>query len=331
MPRISTRTVSFLLLAGAAFGAFLPARASARDVVERFDFDLTGGYRTDRIDWNIAGDLDGGNPNVLSELTWEDLESYQVSAQGKLIMANKRFPFGGMLRGGVSFGDINSGANQDSDYSGDGRTGEYSRSNNRADSGNVWDGSLGGGVIFFNHSRTFSLAPAVGFSYHEQNLTIHDGYQTLNDPANTPVSLTGQIPAVGPIAGLNSNYEAQWRTGWLGLDVEYMPAPFFDIHGKAEFHSGKYEAEADWNLRSNFQHPKSFRHTTNKATGVVAGVGIRAGHPNLFFTIDYLYQKWQAEDGVDRTYFSDGTTSDTRLNEVNWEAASINAGMTVRF
>lgn len=331
MPRMISRTVPALLLASAALLAFLPAQASARDVVERFDFDVTGGYRVDQLDWNIAGDLNGYDPDVLSELTWKDLESYQVSARGKLIMANNRFPFGGMVRGGFSYGDIRSGDNQDSDYNGDGRTREFSRSNNRADNGNVWDASLGGGVVFFNRSRTFSLTPVAGFSYHEQNLTIHDGFQTLNDPANTPSSLVGDIPPVGPVAGLNSTYDAQWRSGWLGVDVEYLPVPFFDVHGTVEFHSGKYEAEADWNLRSDLQHPKSFRHTSDNATGVVAGVGFRAGSPNLFFTMDYQYQKWQADEGIDRTYYSDGTVWDTKLNEVNWEASSINAGMTVRF
>jgi hypothetical protein len=320
-----------LLLAGAALIAFLPARASARDVIDHFDLDVTGGKRVDQLDWNVAGDFDGHNPDVLSELTWKDLESYQVSARGKLVMANNRFPFGGMVRGGFSYGEINSGTNQDSDYNGDGRTHEFSRSNNRADSGNVWDASLGGGVVFSNRSRTFSLAPVAGFSYHQQNLTIQDGYQTMNDPASTPSSLAGGVPALGPIAGLNSTYDAQWRSGWLGVDVDYNPAPFFDLHATAEFHSGKYEAEADWNLRTDLQHPRSFRHTSDNATGVVSSIGMRAGSPKLFLTVDYQYQKWQADNGLDRTYFSDGTVWVTKLNEVNWEASSINAGVTVRF
>jgi len=170
-----------------------------------------------------------------------------------------------------------------------------------------------------------------GFSYHEQNLTIKDGNQTLNDPDSTPSSLTGLIPAVGPITGLNGTYETSWRSGWLGVDVGYMPAPFFELHGAVELHAGKYEAEADWNLRSDLQHPQSFRHTSDKAAGVVTSVGMRAGGPNLFFAVDFQYQKWRVEDGLDRTYFSDGTIGVTKLSEVNWETSTINAGVTVRF
>lgn len=327
MPRISKRTVP-ALLASAAFIAFLPAQAAARDVLDRFDLDLTAGYRVDQLDWNIAGDINGGSPNILSELTWEDLKSYQVSARGKAVMVNPRFPFGGTVRGAFSYGDIYSGVNQDSDYDGDGRTREFSRSNNQADEGEVWDASLGGGVVFFNRSRTFSIAPLVGFSVHAQNLTIHDGYQTLNDPANTPAGVS--VPPVGPVAGLDSTYETEWRSGWLGIDVHYIPAPFFDLHATAEVHSGKFEAEADWNLRTDLEHPRSFRQKAD-ATGFVAGIGMRAGGPRLFFTMDFQYQKWQAEDGEDRTYKSNGTIGVTRLNEVNWEASSINGGMTVRF
>lgn len=328
MPRISKRTVP-AFLASAAFLAFLPAQAAARDVLDRFDLDLAAGYRVDQLDWNIAGDINGGSPNILSELTWEDLESYQVSARGKVVMVNPRFPFGGMLRGTFSYGDIYSGTNQDSDYLGDGRTYEFSRSNNLADDGNVWDASVGGGVVFSNRSRTFSIAPVVGFSYHEQNLTIHDGYQTLNDPASTPAGVS--VPPVGPVAGLDSTYDAEWRSGWLGVDIDYIPAPFFDLHATAEFHSGKFEAEADWNLRTDLEHPRSFRHTAEDAVGFVAGIGMRAGGPRLFFTVDFQYQKWQAEDGEDRTYLSDGSIGVTRLNEVNWEASSITGGVTARF
>jgi len=49
------------------------------------EFVFTGGYRSDDLDFNIAGDINGNNPNIISELTWEDLESYQVKFQGSLV------------------------------------------------------------------------------------------------------------------------------------------------------------------------------------------------------------------------------------------------------
>ena len=316
MSRLFIKTAP-IFLASAALLVTLPAPASARELLERSEFALTGGYRVDRLDWNIAGDINGKNPDVLSELTWNDLKSHQLSARGKMILLNDQMPFGRVLRLGASYGEIYAGANQDSDYDGNGRTQEFSRSNNQADSGKVWDGSAGVGLVFFNQARTLALTPLVGYSLHAQNLTMTDGYQT--------------VPGLGPFAGLHSTYETKWRSDWLGLDLDYIPSPYFDLHGGVEVHSGKYRADADWNLRSDLAHPRSFSHTSDSATGLVANIGVRTGGDNVFLTLDYSYQKWQAKDGVDRTYFLDGTVRDTKLNEVNWQASSINTGVTVRF
>jgi hypothetical protein len=37
-------------------------------------FDLSAGYRRDKLAWHIAGNLQGTNPNGRSELTWSDLD-----------------------------------------------------------------------------------------------------------------------------------------------------------------------------------------------------------------------------------------------------------------
>jgi hypothetical protein len=49
------------------------------------EFIVTGGYRVDDLNWNIAGDINGNNPNIISELTWDDLESYQLKFQGRFV------------------------------------------------------------------------------------------------------------------------------------------------------------------------------------------------------------------------------------------------------
>ena len=75
------------------------------------EFVITGGYRADNLDFNIAGDINGNNPNIISELTWDDLESYQLKFQGSLV-----WPDIIALRGSVNYGWIYDGKNQDSDY-----------------------------------------------------------------------------------------------------------------------------------------------------------------------------------------------------------------------
>ena len=87
------------------------------------DLELVGGYRLDDLDWSIAGNLNGTNPNIVSELTWSDLESYQLKLGGKGTIDRVFY-----LRGSAAFGWVLSGDVQDSDYNGDDRTQEFSRS-----------------------------------------------------------------------------------------------------------------------------------------------------------------------------------------------------------
>lgn len=301
---------------------FLPANSFARDRLASFDLEVNGGKRTDQLDWNIAGTIAGTSPNVLSELTWKDLEINEVSAKAKIVMVNNKVPFGGMVKGSIHYGEIQSGENQDSDYLTDNRTNEFSRSNNRSDWGEVWDSKVGGGLVFMSKNKIFSMAPLIGYSFHLQNLKIHDGYQTIYVP--DPL-------LEGPISGLNSSYDGEWQTGFVGLDLEFKPSANFEVYGGVELHAGQYEAEANWNLRGDLRHPVSFTHQSDEATGVVTNVGLRVGLKNILLNAEMRYRKFQAEDGTAKTYKDDGTIPATRLNEVNWESISVGGGITVRF
>ncbi len=280
---------------------------------ERGSFAVTLGQRTDNLDWNIAGNLSGTNPNILSELEWKDLSIFQLKVAGNGTIKETFF-----LRGAFDMGFIYAGENQDSDYSCDDRRCEFSRSNNKADSGSVWDAAVGGG--FKNtvalKGGAFTFIPLIGYSQHNQNLKITDGYQT--------------IPATGAFGGLNSSYKARWRGPWAGLDLGYGRS-VFSLTGTFEYHVVSYHAEADWNLRTDFAHPKSFEHNAN-GTGYIAALGadyrLKRGW-GVFAGLDYL--EFKTGSGIDRTYFSDGTIADTRLNEVNWSSYSFNAGFRRRF
>ena len=308
-----------------------PHSSMARDRMDSLDLEMNIGSRVDQFDWNIAGDSYGNNPNVLSELTWENLEIAEVNGKGRLIMINNHAPFGGMAKVKVNYGEIQSGDNQDSDYEFDNRIGEWSRSNNRADDGSVFDFTTGAGLVFRSRSGKVMVSPLAGYSYHAQYLTIHDGYQTisLDNPFST--STAYDPPPAGPFAGLDSTYDAVWNSGWIGVDLELSPARFLEIHGFVELHSAEYRAEANWNLRSDLEHPVSFKHESNEAAGVVTGIGAKFGNGPLLVNLDLLYQKWQAKDGIDIFYLNDGKTSTSLLNEVNWESFSVSAGLTVRF
>jgi len=283
------------------------------------DFTFSAGYRVDNLDWNIAGDAGGNNPNILSELTWDDVESYQVKIRGDLVWPNII-----ALRGLADYGWIFDGDNQDSDYLGDNRTWEWSRSNNKSDDGDVWDVSLAVGYPFRTGREVIStITPLAGYSHHEQNLKITDGFQT--------------IPALGPFPNLDSSYETEWRGPWIGIDLNFKAAEIktlahrFETYFSYEYHWADYKAEADWNLRDDFKHPKSFEHDTD-GNGWIIRAGFNVvlqRHVALNFNFDY--QDWSLDDGTDKVYFADGTIAKTRLNEVNWTSYSLGMGLSVRF
>ncbi len=283
------------------------------------DIRLLGGYRKDDFDWNIANDITGvSTPNILSELTWSDLKMTQIKAEGDMIWWD-RFVIDGM----ISSADIYEGDNQDSDYDGDDRTLEWSRSNNKSRDGQAfdWSSALGYRVPVgpdndFLAAEDVILTALAGYSRHELDLIITDGFQS--------------IPATGPFSSLHSSYWAEWDGPWAGFKLEGKKNRIFGAF-RFEYHWADYYGSANWNLRSDFQHPKSFEHT---ADGYGLVFRLAAGyHVTDRWTLDFCsdIQDWETNAGIDRTFFSNGLTMETRLNEVNWQSKAFMFGSTYKF
>ena len=299
-----------------SFTAAAPVNSPASQVFDltsrQSKFILSAGYRVGDLDWNIAGDTTGENPNILSELTWSDLEIYQVKLSN-VTMIPKRVYF----RGSLAYGWITGGENQDADFNGDNRTLEWSRSNNKTKDDNVLDASLGIGYPFTFGQGKFRISPLIGYSYHKQNLRITDGCQT--------------IPPTGSFQGLDSTYDAEWSGPWVGLDLMFKLNEKHNLFAEIEYHWADYYAEANWNLRSDYAHPKSFEHDAD-GDGIIILMGwtyLFHGRWALDVTVDY--QSWSTDHGIDRVFFASGTTAETRLNEVNWESYAAMIGLAYHF
>lgn len=276
-----------------------------------FELFLKTGYRKDKLNWNEAG----GSVNILSELKWENLKIAQICAAARL-----NFYSDWSLRGTFAYGSIQSGSNQDSDYNGNNRTLEFSRSNNKG-GGKVRDGSIGLGRTLRLVNRvgknSLSISPLVGLSIHQQYLKMTDGFQT--------------IPATGSYSGLNNSYDAQWQGPWAGVDTLMEWGGNWSLTATAEYHWARYSAKANWNLRSAFSHPVSFVHTAN-GQGVLLAVGstyLVSKDWRVGFSVEA--QQMSTGAGIDQTFFSDGTVGYYPLNGVNWESTSYNLGMVYQF
>lgn len=292
----------------------------------QIELSLTTGLRTDQLDWSIAGN----GINVLSELEWSDVESYQVSLGGGIQFQNNVY-----LRGGFNYGWIDDGTVRDSDYGLDNRTAEWSRSISETTGDEVWDLSAGGGYSFYFLQDRLSVTPLIGLSYHKQNLRIQNGNQVV-----TGVNPFGgsNPPPVGPLSSaLNSTYFARWFGPWAGVDLRYKPkmrlpsTRAMELRFSLELHWADYYGEGNWNLRSTFQHPKSFEH---EADGYGISMTVQwllnlKEHWDITVTVNY--QDWSTDSGIDRKFLAAGGTSTTRLNEVNWESTSVMVGAVFRF
>jgi hypothetical protein len=142
---------------------------------------------------------------------------------------------------------------------------------------------------------------------------------------------------IGPFSGLDSSYDADWYGPWIGLEGAFydrranLAASRQEIFGGVELHYAYYDARANWNLRGDFAHPVSFKQESDGYGGVLY-IGYKFFfHPRWSLNFIGKYQRWETKPGTHTFLWSDGTSSDTRLNEVNWESVAVTAGVTCRW
>lgn len=284
---------------------------------------LSMGYRRDQLDWNLAGNLQGQNPNVAFEMTWEDLEIYQIKSQNRIQLDG---PFS--IDASVAFGLIQDGQSQESEFSMDNRQNEFLRSLSRSDDGYTLDLSLGlGYTLFLVKDADFweldqiGLTLLGGYSGHVQSLTRTDGVQTID---------TNDFYGLGSFAGLDSGYDTRWIGPWLGLELFGKKDKYFS-NIRLDYHWADYDAEGNYNLRNDLNHPKSYSHEA-KGKGLVANVVLGMDLNSLWqLSLNTEWQNWSTGDGIDRLYYSDGSTQETVLNEVNYTSFAMMMAATYKF
>jgi len=314
------------LVSAATFGSGLIKAATVH---------VHSGYRVDELDWSISGTVAGTDPNILSELIWNDVEIFETQFDYTVGFGPRHRPESvAELRVMSGIGVIYDGGNRDSDYAGDDRTLEFSRSNNATDAGTVYDLSAAAGVRFFWDRANMTLIPLLGYSWHRLELTMTDGVQTVADQgiaddffAPTIVA----VPDLGPFSGLDSRYNVEWYGPYLGLEIRLQPQDNWELRAFYEYHRGDYFAEADWNLRINLAHPVSFRHWAD-GEGQKVGVDFRYQfHRHWSAGVRSSYQHWEADPGIDVTYFPDGTASRTGFNGANWSSLTYHLSLAYSF
>lgn len=280
---------------------------------------VSSGYRQDDLDWSIAGS--SGGPNIAEELTFDTLRSIEFGVDTYIESCS-----GLVLNGELSIGFIVDGDNRDSDYLGDNKTLEFSRSMNSSDGDYLLDVSMSVGQAFTVPWVGVRLVPLVGFAFHRQRVTITDGVQVISP-----------IPSMnGPIEGLDSWYQADWYGGWAGGTIDFRLFRCVGISVGGKYHwSQTFRGEGLFNLRSDAED--DFIQTAAADGITVFGALSYCLDCGWIVGLSGKYRDWTSDSGQHRTFITTPGTNligifmDTPFNGANWQSYSVSFSVATEF
>lgn len=283
----------------------LPFFVHAQDADGRLIAAVYSGYQTEDFHWSIAGTINGTNPNVYSELKWKKVGGAVLGAEASFKIWRQLSVTGAYSRSFTSSGTVN-----DTDYGMDNRYGPVYNGNFSSDKGYTEAWRLGLAYNVFDN-RWINIIPGAGYGINRQDLYLVDH--------------TGQF------SNLNSSYATKWQGLYVSALVIVKPVKRISASAWARYNQVNYNAAADWNLITQFQHPVSYRHTAS-GYGVETGGLISVKIINhLKFNLGASYFSWQTGNGTDQLYLTDGQVDKTQLNEVVRHGLRGTAGLMVVF
>jgi hypothetical protein len=255
------------------------------------------GTGTERASWNFAaGD---GNPNVLSELHFRSATSI-VGVLGARYVSPAW-----SIGGEVMYGGLTGGTVQDDDFAANNRQGLFSRSLSAVDGHYVLGlkASVDSALWRTERGEVWLLT---AIRYHEQRFRLTNGVQV--------------VPATGGFARpLNTMFDARWYGLEIGTrgTLRLWQTPFWLQASASWLPLVRYDARGWWNLRADFEQDPSF---SQKAVGwgwsTDIGLAYRFSE-QVQFGSGWRILQFQARDGTDTTFFSDGVAKSTKLNEAH--------------
>ncbi len=278
---------------------------NAQHIDQKLQLSFSTGYQREDFHWSIAGNTNGQNPNVLSELKWKNVSGEDYSAALQWNFWRNITLFAAYSRQNIRSGTVN-----DMDYNADNRTQPVYTGNFSDNKGNITAWSAGAGYMLFNN-RLFSLIPFVGYGNSAQYLYL--------------VDLSGQFP------DLNSTYEAHWNGPFIKVHSSLKIWRALKLTADVTYNQVNYSAQGDWNLITTFQHPVSYSHDA-KGYGINGNARLVYNLTrNIAVSAGYNYFNWQTGNGNDMLYLTSGQQDKTRLNGVFRNGFEIVGGVVLAY
>lgn len=258
----------------------------AQETKKTFSITLEPNVQLHQLQWSIAGNMNGTNPNVYSELEWNHIVSsaLRMNLHAKI---HDRIYFEMQCNQGVTL----RGTATDTDYTGDNRTNVvfFAKVQSKTGSTTSLSSALGYNLI---SKPAYQLKIGGGYILERQNLFLTDDNS------------------------LNSNYLTNWSGPLIKTEQQFnvFNRTFFTVAGS--YAQTNYRARANWNLIESLQHPVSFRHKA-KGFGVEGSAELKI-HLTSSWTAGFGTSAcyWSTGKGIDELYLVDGTVQRTRLNDV---------------
>ncbi len=261
------------------------------------------GYPDENLQWSIAGNINGTDPNIYSELKWRDLHGPVLDLEIYCTIWRRLSAYGAYNRMFVLAGSVN-----DKDYNGNGRTqnvytGDFI--DNKGYAGQ-WMAGLGYNLL---HKKLFTLTPYIGYLEKRQLLFLL-GSHNISE-------------------GLDSYYATNWKGLFFKLNSSFYFLNNFSLIANISYCQADYHAKADWNLITTFQHPVSYaQYAKGYGLAIKAGLNFQVV-TNFQFGAGFDCSYWQTGNGIDLLYLTSGNTDKTQLNRVVSNGFLLYAGLMI--
>ena len=257
--------------------------------INRIDSNLfvTVGLENRKTDfrWSIAGNSQGKDPNIFSEIIFNPIHSAGIQ-MGALYKIYDQFAVDVMYEQQFTY----NGSATDFDYAGDNRTLPttelYLKSNKGKQS------ALNASVLYNLVAGTTLVAnTGIGYSYAKRLFYL------LNDSDPS----------------LQTTYSTSWLGPTISSSIKWQSPWFINLGADICFSILKYNAKGNWNLIEEFKHPVSFAHTAN-GSGWNSDFYAEHQFRHIALSFHWLNSNWRTSAGTDKLYLKNGTIPETRLN-----------------
>lgn len=249
---------------------------------------LITGKTLGNYDWNVAGDISGQNPTVLSELFFNDINYTTIGLSYSYQYRKEEFS--------LSYNGSNNGKGKliDIDYLNDNRQNIYNYEEH-----NINRLTYSNYAASWRHS--FYLKQFRVFLSSNLNYEKH------------------HFPLIEESSGLDSYYRFSMKHLGLSTGIKFRKTFYFELQNT--IYLSKLKSEGFWNLRSNFKNPSFIQH----AIGGTSHVNLLIEYPyrNVSFGLTAYYKTSFFRRGTDITYTITGE-KEARLNAFNSNNTGVN-------